>query len=642
MDIKLLWTRIKSYVVLNICLLLFVLIMVRIKPIDTFRGDYLLNNRFDFGERIFLYGDSAITQEFTGIDGADTIELLVSCINNSLHGCFNVEVLDDSGKNIGKWTTYKMDVPSEGLITYRLDTPFSPGRIYYVRISAPELDQDTALMVSLGYADLKAPGIGDMTFEGSEQDLGYCRDKVMTLSLYRQYTNIFAYLAILIVFVISNLFLLIRDKGIKAYALPVLFAAGLVMLIIEAPGSNPDEKYHYYSSFVLADKLLGQFEYNGIDPEYAFDFYLKDGYVGFNANTSYIKTIEGLGKKTAGNNGERIYDVFKEPYVNPFSHIAPAIGIAVGRILKLNFVTIYELGRICNMIMYVMLAYIAIKLIPDNKELMLLMAMTPMMMQQCTGLSYDAVVNGLSLIFAACILKASYEEQQVGWKNMAICVGILGILAVVKVIYVCLGLMIFIITGKNIKKAIPILAAPAILLLLIKGKEIAAVGTQTGGLYTIGTIIREPIRFLRLILFTLENNGWLYLKEVVGNMFTGGFTSVSEWLTLAYIFIICLCILSNRETIVKSKRNRIIIYLTVIAGFMAVLLAFTVAYTPYGSLVVMAVQGRYFIPFVVPALYCMNGRRVYYIGDRSKLFIPVWFIELGYVICIMSQVYYDI
>ena len=128
--------KILRIILINLGLLIFTGIMLWLKPVNNIRSDYLLLNSFDFSERIFVYGDTVLSQEFTGVDGANAVELLLVPSGTSLQGYINVNVYDDTNRVIGSYKTYKMDVPGDGLVRYRLNEDLQAGRIYRLELSA--------------------------------------------------------------------------------------------------------------------------------------------------------------------------------------------------------------------------------------------------------------------------------------------------------------------------------------------------------------------------------------------------------------------------------------------------------------------------------------------------------------------------
>ncbi len=222
-------------ILINLGLLIFTVIMLWLKPVKSIRSDYLLLNRFDFAERILVYGDTVLNQEFTGVDGANAVELLLVPSGTSLHGYIRVNVYDDTNRVIGSYKTYKMDISGEGLVGYRLNEDLQEGRTYRLELSAPELDEETSVMVSLGYGEFAPPGIGGLNCSGKKDVTDYCADKVMSLSLYREDTNLRAIIAIIAIFIGVNICLILGDKGPDVYVIPALVCAGLAYVVSFTP-----------------------------------------------------------------------------------------------------------------------------------------------------------------------------------------------------------------------------------------------------------------------------------------------------------------------------------------------------------------------------------------------------------------------
>ena len=61
--------------------------------------------------------------------------------------------------------------------------------------------------------------------------------------------------------------------------------------------------------------------------------------------------------------------------------------------------------------------------------------------------------------------------------------------------------------------------------------------------------------------------------------------------------------------------------------------------TIYGSTEIAGIQGRYLLPFAAPFLYGIGSRRVTIRLEGYRLLYPVWFIEAGFIVYVMSQIY---
>ena len=90
---------------------------------------------------------------------------------------------------------------------------------------------------------------------------------------------------------------------------------------------------------------------------------------------------------------------------NPFfAYIAPAIGMAIAKLLSLNAIWMLWLGRICNITLYAALAAYAIKKTPILKVPLFVVACIPATIFQAASLGIDPFVNGLAILAIAYFL----------------------------------------------------------------------------------------------------------------------------------------------------------------------------------------------------------------------------------------------
>ncbi len=456
--------------------------------------------------------------------------------------------------------------------------------------------------------------------------------------------NVFALIAIVTVFLMANIWLALKDRGVVSYALPVTLLAGFMMLVLLAPGSAPDEKFHYYSSLKLSNVLLFRSNINEMECEY--EFTLEEMR---NANDSFVMQKEGLFRRGSFDNGTMEVPDAASPYRNFISHLAPAIGMSIGRLLRLNFISVYFLARLFNLIQYALLAYLAVRLVPVNKELMLMIALMPMPLQQCTGTSYDSVLNGLSMVFIAYVLKIINSRKRPAVKELVICLILLILLAPVKIVYILLAIMLLAISKDYLIKALPVFIVAGVVLFMIKGDDIMAIASGsygeewwTGGLeaHNIAFLYQFPLRYIKAIIYSLEMDGITYIKDAAGIGLCAASVTIPDMFAIGYLLVMFLCALSVREYIVPERWQRVMILITSVMGIMAIFTVFLFGCTVYGRPRIMGAQGRYFLPFLIPAIYCLKGKRIHTDIERSDLLLPAWFILMGYVIFAAGQVSY--
>ena len=650
---KAFWVKYKELLILNSVLLVFMIILMWIKPIDSLRK-YEIYNHPDGKEEtmIPIYGDMAVSQLFTCTGTADSLEVYVESVNEEYTGSFRVRLLDENEDIIGEWLTEKLDI-DEGFIQYRLkNAVMMQGSNYRLEVSAPDLDEFGAIGVTAFDLTDSVSGVNDLSYKGEGPEYSVFDGKTMSFGVYMHRLNIFAIGAFLCLFASVNLCFVMRNKGTEWISVPVLVAAGLIMMLILAPGCGPDDIYHYYSSVTLSNKILGRSNINEIERVYESDLPIHH-----NTNKALVETYEGLRYRVNGEEGTFIYEGGKDKLKWPVSHLAQAAGITLGRLLRLGFIRVYTLGRIFNMAAYIALAVLAVRLVPVNKELMLMMAILPMSMQQVTQLSYDMPVNGIALVFVAYVFKILYESNPFSWKNTVICTLLLVAISPLKVVYILLGLLVLLIPqsqfGSIADRVIKIgiqAGCSAASLIVARGGDVSGnmvrpaqeaaltAGIRTIRNYTVRFVLDEPVRYIRLILMNGESHLSNMFKGMIGGSLAGFSLNIPEQLVMFFALCLLICALSDKEAIIKSRRQMLITLAIPVIGYFAVLTVFLFAETVYGTGYIGGTQGRYLIPFFFPTMYCLCGRKLSIQINRLALFVPIAFIELGYIVEVMSNI----
>ena len=133
-----------------------------------------------------------------------------------------------------------------------------------------------------------------------------------------------------------------------------------------------------------------------------------------------------------------------------------------------------------------------------------------------------------------------------------------------------------------------------------------------------------------------------HINNLFGNMMGTYNEIVPELLVIAFMILVVLCALSGDEGEWMSKYQRAVFAVVALSGIGIIYAFFVFGATPYGGDRSVGVQGKYFMPFIPPLLYSFYSDRIRIKLDRAKLFIPLWFLELGYVVSIMSNINYTV
>lgn len=131
------------------------------------------------------------------------------------------------------------------------------------------------------------------------------------------------------------------------------------------------------------------------------------------------------------------------------SYLAQALGIRLARAQGKNFYTMLLYGRLANLILYLLLAALAVWLAPTSLHgLFACVALLPMPLQLAASLSPDAAVLGLVFSFTALCLRLR-SEKAVWWQKILLIV-LGGLTAPGKAIYLPVILLCLLIPAENL------------------------------------------------------------------------------------------------------------------------------------------------------------------------------------------------
>ena len=249
--------------------------------------------------------------------------------------------------------------------------------------------------------------------------------------------------------------------------LAVLMAGGLgvLYLFVLPPLSAPDEISHYVSAYRLSSQLIGQPQRDrygrvllraqdawveDLDGDFIYEPD-EDGnlQVTEESHEQAVKLGETLDESTyelfhaLGINGqyapERIDEIQAQgAYVSstyppvtttPLAYVPQAIGISAARLLGLNTVCLLYFGRLCNLLFFIGMLYLAVKRIPFGKEVLLGVALLPMTLHLAASFSYDVMILGCMFLLTAVCLDLAFEAEQVRIRDVVL----LAVLAAVAV-----------------------------------------------------------------------------------------------------------------------------------------------------------------------------------------------------------------
>ncbi len=411
-----------------------------------------------------------------------------------------------------------------------------------------------------------------------------------------------------------------RPKIEKAAAISVL-VIGIFYMMAITPLSPPDEGYHYQSSYKLSNYLIfrwddrsemgdaAHFDYSELTPHK-------------NASSAYLRAMtEDL---TLNPEGAQIQIPQPRSGLSyPIEYLPQAIGLAIGRLLNLNFLGIFYLGRLTNLIFFTVCIYFAVKRIPRFKALMALAALLPMTLQQAASFSYDTFINAMAFLFIASLIREYTAEGKMTKKDFLwlLIPGVL--LTPAKVVYSAMLLLTFLIParrfGSGKRKWGMIGFAAAICLVTLVAFNFTSLYNRvmsafpghaiqssiTGGnYYSVNDILRNPLETLRIFWRTLRNDLLQWMWCIIGYALSGLSLPIPMLYVYGFAGLLVLSVVPRGQEEIKILPGQRASFVGCFAAIVLLtMFAMLIGWTLAGDSVVQGVQGRYFLP-VLPLL-CM-------------------------------------
>ncbi len=422
--------------------------------------------------------------------------------------------------------------------------------------------------------------------------------------------------------------------NIKPEKIFLIFAIlfGTAFLVVTPPYQVPDENYHFFQAFTISE-----FYSNSNDGvQYIPEFYIKlDSAfksIPFTLeNKVYLKEIIELFKKGQDSNDLRV------PFICPASHYsfmlyAPqVVGIWIGRLFSAPPIVVFYLGRIFAMIFWITVVYYSIKITPLPKWMFFLIVITPISLFQGVSMSADSVLNSISFILLAIILKYAFDEnsKKLDFKALSIMIFLSLVITMSKPPYIILLLTYFFIPFNKFKTKskyflffFVILFVNLLLIIVwntfIKtpiNSDLAPKNEQ------FSFILNNPFGYLKIFLNTIIIKSPALIQQVVGKL---GWLDVRipDAIVMFYLIVMLYTGLYDKsEFIINIKKSQR--YLIIIIFISIVSLIFTLFFliTSKDSNIIEGLQGRYFIPFFPVFFLILYNRKFNCKENRIRLIV---------------------
>lgn len=290
---------------------------------------------------------------------------------------------------------------------------------------------------------------------------------------------------------------------------------------------------------------------------------------------------------------------------------APIMRI-MGPRLDIPIVFIFYTIRFSYLVIYLLLVYLALRIIPFGKWMLGVIATAPMSLILASAISPDPIIFGVCFLFVAWVLYLIKQSSgYITKKQLLITCGLILAVCTLKPNYFFILFLLFALPYKNFLKKSDLVVIMVVSLL--------GVGMSLGWTYMASQVVfnqlnmasdsmprfwslfQAPQIFIKSLAETISQSIVPYLIQTIG------ISGYGYWRlpTLVYVLypaaIVLVFFLEDNRNIL-TRKQKIVFWLTGLLNFLVIFTLFFIANTPLGSSTIVGVQGRYFIPFILVLL----------------------------------------
>ena len=444
--------------------------------------------------------------------------------------------------------------------------------------------------------------------------------------------GVYIALAVLLIGIIVGIIKIFEKKEIKPEkALIILMPIFCIIILITIPvGRGHDEVAHWTKAFEISQgQLIPKIDKKLKVAETNLPIGVEDIVVERSKGVfKYVDNIQLLDAKIDYSQTEKSYNQNSAAYCF-VQYIPEVAGVLVGKLITQNPLLIAYITRFINMLICTAIMYIAIKLIPFGKNLLLAIALIPISIEGFATISPDGFTIAICLLFIAYVLNVAFnDKKQCGKKEVAILTVLGAIVSLCKIVYMPLVFLSLIIPKEKFadkKERIisnTIIVSVGVILnliwLLFGSSILLSTNTNTylgtdenGTMIKITALLSNPLAYGEKLFYTIG----LKFNQYFLSLF-GGQLEWSEVIRIEIVpYVICAVILlvtlsEEKLKTVFKKYQKIIIILIISVITVLIFTSLFIQWSDNELPYIDGVQGRYFLQILPLILFIIGGLKI--------------------------------
>lgn len=433
------------------------------------------------------------------------------------------------------------------------------------------------------------------------------------------------------------------------------FFFGMLFALITPPFQVADENRHFMRAFQLSEgTIIGQI-HQGKSGGFLYENVIKCAnstmHIAWKPEEKHSVDATIALLDISLDKQKKVFSPFASVMYSPVPYIPQIFAIWTTSVFTAKPIIMMYMARFFNLICWIALVSISIKITPVFKRVFWILALTPMALFQAASVSADCLTNGIAFLLTACFLKSAFGPQKVGTLDLCLFFVLTIILSLSKNVYFLLaGLYLLIPTEKigSKKRYFSLfLLLLVVNVMVVLGWTFCTSGLtifQREGISVTGQLdfIRShPFYYLVVLAKTVVKGGNSMFNSFIGVL---GWTDTKlplwhTWLCGGVLFITAF---TEKTKDISIKMGAKVLLLAIASGI--TILFFTLMYlcfSPVGLDLIKGIQGRYFIP-LSPILFLMlYNKSIHLRFKHIDFFLVVYaLISLSNTVYVLIERYY--
>lgn len=449
------------------------------------------------------------------------------------------------------------------------------------------------------------------------------------------------YSVLIYLFLVMVYFMIVlAGWNVQKIYIPVCIFLGILYMLIIPVYSVPDEYAHIDTAYSLSNRLMGierPVGMDGCDYRREIDAETEEYFTYTVTTDDYRRLYKELFSVVPEQELTVCSVRSTDSNTSMIFFFPSALGIVVGRLLHLSTLPMYLVGRLFNLIAYVLLTYLAICRLPGIKEVFFTYTLLPIALQQAASFSYDSMLNAVSLLFIAyCVYFATTVKTTHPVDVFILMFTSLQIATVKGGVYIPLALLLLLIPlerrwGVKNNLSFYLMMGSFICFGFLQGNISSLLnrllphsGTRinffTGTeVYTFGYLLHHPRTLVRLYGNTFFSEGSRLVYEFFGGKM-GSINNVQmPWMyPCIFMLIFAFVVIKCRKDFSLRRVSRTLCAVIPILALLLIGFAMLLADTTRDLYYISGIQGRYYIPVMLIPILCLMKSRNKEKAQESK------------------------